>query len=305
MADLEHFFRNYPERSKHTWYLSGESRRGVELVVDMLREMVEPLPSEFLVFHLRDVKLGDVVDALALQTSFPRLVVVRDVELLDSLDAWDKLLRFSLEPELTYVVYVDGTENPRKGLVPEVFRWVAKIGRFIECRPLSDEKLLAIVKYVTGVGDRQAERLLARIGNDLDFLLAELRKFQLAGLSVGDIVVLDTPPKSDPIVDLFDRPIRKPFNIPLSRLLGLVELELVREAAVLDGIRDGLKFYEIATSLNIPPFAIDAVIDRAKKLDPVKLAARLSLVTKTQHLLRLGAFDDQLLDWFFEQWRRL
>jgi len=304
MADILHFLRNYPERSKHTWYLSGSERRGVEIVVDMIRDMVEPSSTEFYVFHLKDDRFADVLDALYLVSGVPRLVVIRDVEILSDLKRWDKLLRIALHPETTYTVFVDGTDNPRKGKVPEVFRWIAKIGRFIEVRPISDEKLLELVTLMTDLSEIKAKRLLKQLGSSLDTVFTELWKFNLARLNIGDVILFEQELQFDPLACLFNKPYRHPgYNA--RQILGLVELDLVRQAAVYDALRDGHRAFEIALMFDIPKFAIYDIIGRSKRVDPLILAIRLSLVNRAQNFLRLHADEVYVMDWFFSNWRRI
>lgn len=181
MADYLQWLRN-PGFSKRIWYVCGPERDLVEDVVDSVVASLD-LGSWDVAYHRGDDSTADVLASLYQEPlEADRLVLVRDAE---KLTCWSEILAWIGEMPGTTLILVTNEGNPRKGDNPEVFRTIAKVGRFIECRNMNAERMGEYVRHHLDVSKDQAGLLVSMCGS-ISRLVAEVSKLQLFEGSLSD-----------------------------------------------------------------------------------------------------------------------
>lgn len=302
---LIHLLKRAPNRHLRFVYISGPLRRGVEYAVDRIRDDFGCDPNDNVTFAVDTSAFADILQELSLVVPQHRVVTLRNAEALTA-KQWNTFFRWCVLPNATRVVVVTNEDNPRKGRFPSVFRWFAKYGYFIEARDFDEKTAIDFTVGYMNVSPLVAQRIVSKIGFSGDHLLSELQKLKFVGVTdpaeILDVVTVS--PDVSFIRTLFGkRKIRIIMaNEKFIMNLGLLELELVRQAAVFGGLRDALKIHEMCMRFNIPQFVIGDLIERVRATNPNQMANRLELVVRTQHLYRDIPQHIGLQDWFLVQW---
>jgi hypothetical protein len=303
MATLTQFVRAPLSRRTALFYICGEVRRGVELVVKRIRETI--VPADYRSYYLEFEEFGDAFADLAVASTDTRLVVFRDAERIDA-KQWEMIFRWAFRRGNTRLAVVTNEDNPRNGKFPEVFRWFASEGKFVECRQFRTvEQAVEFVSVFLNIPNRYADMVVRKLGVDADILIGELEKAKLAEISLSDLssVLIGGMPQ-DLMESLFIRDFRLSLeNVDLAQVLGLVELELMRQAAMVSMLEKYQPLHVIAKRVNVPMWAVSKVVERTKATSPLQIARRLELVAKTQHLMRAGANPEHLKAYFIAAWR--
>lgn len=314
MANLLQYYRTHDRAKLQSYYyICGSLRRGVELVVTDVRQRVKVQPLDFAGFTIGQDPFADFYDSLVLASKTRRLVQVRDAELLDQRQ-WERIFRWAARPASTILVLITNEDDPRKGRFPDYFRWFAKQGKFIECKQFTDdERILEFIQLYLKVTESIAEQILQRTGNDAERLLGELDKLRYAGMeSARDLKDVLRPQPTGDLIDVLYRNDPRLNQLDLDEeflsFLGLLELDLVRQAALIGLVRQHLPIYELSQRSNIPAFALKRVLKRSFDTNPQQLASRLDLIARTQQIVRLASTTTKIRAiqaWFLRSWKRV
>lgn len=303
MSTLTQFIKSPPKKRTGFYYVCGEVRRGVELVLRTIRSVVTP--GDYRPYYLESDSFGDAFADLAIASNDSRMIVLRDAERLDA-HQWEMIFRWVPKAGATRLVVITNEDNPRHGKFPQVFRWFAEAGKFVECRPFrTADQAVEFVSLFMQLPARYANMVVQKLGVDADLIISELEKAQLAAIPITDLSsVLSGGMPQDVLESLFTKDFKLNLsNVDLPMLLGLVELELVRQAAMQPMLEKHVPGYQIAQKLSIPAWAVGSTIERAKHTSAGQLANRLDLVLRTQQYLRIGADPVQLKPYFTTAWR--
>jgi DNA polymerase III delta subunit len=173
-ATFLQWLNSYPSK-KRLLYVCGEDKA---LVFEVLQKELASRPLNDLDYVTLDGKgpLADITAALEeFSTTGYRVVVVQNAEHIKD---WDKIIEWASDKEMkrTTLICVGSDVKPNTKL-PQ-FRMFFDKGKFIECRPLSEENL---IKYVLSRGRFTKEAsvaLVKRTNGSSARILNELHKFE-------------------------------------------------------------------------------------------------------------------------------
>lgn len=306
MATLTQFVSLETNKSpKKFYYICGVVEQAVEFCLDLIRQKLKVLPSEFVVVHGDKNTETEIREALFLASTYQRLVFIRSAE---KMKRWNTLYQFLHNPGMTTMVIITNEADPRKGRHPDLFRWIAKNGRFVECRELTEKQALEFIQTYLNIDNVRANKLYNYLGNDTSYMLNELAKIRQANITDFDTMhkIISAHRRLNFVTLLLEKPSVKQ-HIPdqsLASTLALLELEIVRQAAAIGLTRAHVDFKELATRLNAPQFVVKDIMRRAAMTSPQQIAQRLKLLVTTQDYYRRG-YTKGLSLWFTTQWPNL
>lgn len=283
------------------YYVCGEVRRGVELVVAAAIKASRAQVKQ--VFYADVDKQADFLDALALSAGQSRVIVLRNAE---HFRRWDLVFKWVRHPGATRLIVVTNEVNPRDGKHPEIFRWFAKYGLFVECKPLHGDDAPAVLAKYLNIGVDLATRIHEFVGSDTERLIGEAIKIKSAGITskVDVLQAFVRNPIESVVKGIFAQPSMLP-DLPdteINAALGLIELELVRQAGITGLKSQNVQWRDIATRLQIPMFVIGETLERVSRTNPNQIVNRLAITMKAQQLRQIGA-GDGILYWYMKRWR--
>jgi DNA polymerase III delta subunit len=240
--------------------------------------------------------LADITAALEeFAKTGSRVVVVTNAEHIKD---WDKIIEWATDKELkrTALICVGNDIKPNTKLAH--FRLFFDRGKFIECKPLSEENL---VKYVLSRGrftKEASSALVKRSNGDSARILNELHKFEYlpAPITAEMVVTYVEASESEQLVEaLFEN--KKPLAMQIANfldeesfrfVLGSLEYNL-SNLVLFSFVRDkNATASDIAERSGIPVFLIGKYFLWSKGLSNTVLYKRIKLLTNADAQYRKG-----------------
>ncbi|MBI3607687.1 MAG: DNA polymerase III subunit delta [Nitrospirae bacterium] len=297
------------------YVLTGEESWLVDEAVAAFRRHVVP-PGDVLNTHLYtggDITAPSVVAMAETLPAFAprRLIVVRDADRLGSSDA---LVAYcTLPAPTTVLVFVMTKPDRRKTVVQALLRHAVVVA----CEALSNRALREwLIRQAAARGVTLTDEALAylqeRSGGSLRALSHDLEKVALSrGATPGPLGMehLDTISprgvaasvfewahlvamgRTAPALDTLARLLRDEAPLLLLSILIGQWRKMIRCVALAD---ERLPANRMAQALEVPPFAVDRLIEASKHREPLELVAGLTWCLETDAALKGGALTGAL-----------
>lgn len=293
----------------------GEERYMVRYYKNMLIQKLSQPDDEMNRTFFRDnsTEPSQIAEAAQVLPFFAehRLLVVEDSGFFKtSSDMTDYMETF---PETTYIVFVEREIDKRNRL----FKWIGKNGCVTEC-VRQQEKMLKqwMAGYAKKAGKsisvKSVERLIERVGTDMEMLSNELEKCigyvgDRTAIEVSDVDAISSGVTVSKLFDMIDavalgekdRALRlyddllankeSPMSILYMFSRHIIILLQMKECGNL-----GLSQSETAKKCGVPPFTVSKYARQAALFKRSKLLAMLETRLKYEEKFKSGRLSDQL-----------
>lgn len=293
----------------------GEERYMVRYYKNMLIQKLSQPDDEMNRTFFRDnsTEPSQIAEAAQVLPFFAehRLLVVEDSGFFKtSSDMADYMETF---PETTYIVFVEREIDKRNRL----FKWIGKNGCVTEC-VRQQEKMLKqwMAGYAKKAGKsisvKSVERLIERVGTDMEMLSNELEKCigyvgDRTAIEVSDVDAISSGVTVSKLFDMIDavalgekdRALRlyddllankeSPMSILYMFSRHIIILLQMKECGNL-----GLSQSETAKKCGVPPFTVSKYARQAALFKRSKLLAMLETRLKYEEKFKSGRLSDQL-----------
>lgn len=293
----------------------GEERYMVRYYKNMLIQKLSQPDDEMNRTFFRDnsTETSQIAEAAQVLPFFAehRLLVVEDSGFFKtSSDMTDYMETF---PETTYIVFVEREIDKRNRL----FKWIGKNGCVTEC-VRQQEKMLKqwMAGYAKKAGKsisvKSVERLIERVGTDMEMLSNELEKCigyvgDRTAIEVSDVDAISSGVTVSKLFDMIDavalgekdRALRlyddllankeSPMSILYMFSRHIIILLQMKECGNL-----GLSQSETAKKCGVPPFTVSKYARQAALFKRSKLLAMLETRLKYEEKFKSGRLSDQL-----------
>jgi DNA polymerase-3 subunit delta len=297
-------------RIEPLYLLTGEESWLVDEALAAFRRHVVP-PGDVLNTHLYTGGEVTAPSVVAMAETLPafgprRLIIVREA---DRLGSSDTLVAYGQTPSpTTALVLVMTKPDRRKTVVQSLLRHAVVVA----CEPLSSRALREwLIRQATARGvtltDEAVAYLQERSGGSLRALSHDIEKVALSqGTTPGPLGVehLDTVSprgaassvfewahivamgRTAPALGTLARLLRDEAPLLLLSILIGQWRKMIRCVALTE---EGLPAGRMAQALEVPPFAVERVIEASKHRDPLELVAGLTWCLETDAALKGGA----------------
>lgn len=294
MATYPQWRKKFPE-GKRLMYLCGEDK---SLVAQVLKDELSYRPINDLDYVELDGKdpVADIMGALNqyAKDGF-RVVVLRNA---DTLKKWGPLLEWLSGPQMRETTLICVGNDVRPDTKEQRFRPFVEKGRFVECKPLTEEQLQEHIMLAGNYTREAAQLLIERTGGSTALVLNEMRKLAyLPGpVDMDTVRAYVTVSESERFVDaLFDNDKTLAMKIAASMeaedfgfIVGSLEYAL-SNLVLLVFVRDKqLDLRDLAERTGIPIFLVGKYLRWGKGVTSSVLYKRIKLLANADAYQRRG-----------------
>ena len=297
MATFLQWAKNYPLR-KRLLYICGEDRA---LVSEVLQKELAYRPLNDLDYVTLDGKRAHLADITAALNQFSkagfRVVVLMNA---DAVKDWDKIIEWASLTEMKETTFICVGNDIKPVTKHDRFQPFIKKGRFIECKPLSEEQWIDYVLSRGRFTKEASNTLIKRTAGSSARILNELRKFEYlpAPITAETVTTYVEVSKSEQLVEaLFEN--NKPLAMQIAGSLDedtfrfiISSLEYaLANMIILSLVRDkGAQLRDIAERTSIPIFLLGKYFAWSKGVSTTLLYKRMKLLANADAASRRGTY---------------
>jgi DNA polymerase III delta subunit len=268
------------------------------LVADVLTTELAYRPIRDLDFVEFDGKdpIGDIMGALNqyAKDGF-RVVVIYNA---DELKAWGPIIEWMTGPQMKETTLICVGNDIRPNTKDQRFRPFIEKGRFVECKPLSEEQLCTHIVRTGRFTKEAAQLLIDRVGGSTSRVFNEMRKLEYlpGAIDVATVKAYVTATESERFVEaLFesDKPLAMKIAASVDAdefnyLVGSLEYTLTHMVQLVFVRDKHLEMREMAERTGIPIFLLGKYFRWGKGLTSGILYKRIKLLANADAYYKRG-----------------